>query len=176
MILWLGFFLDLCIENSNMQQPESPLQAPLKKFRVKLHPTYIIYQSIFDEMNSCCSIERSSLTHLRRCSNLVTPADALGHWKRQSHAKPGHRLVAKAGRFPRWTGTKPAVKTGHRGWCHWGKNSKTGPSQTNQPTTIFCEVWKPFKKGKAPSKNVSPFFLVEDRKGEFRLCRFASGI
>lgn len=51
-----------------------------------------------------------------------------------------------------------------------------GLSLPNQPTTIFCEVWKPFKKARPLQKMYPPFLLVEDGKGEFRFCRIASGI
>lgn len=61
-------------------------------------------------------------------------------------------------------------------WCHWGKNS-TAWKPPNQPTNHhFSEVWKSSKKARPLQKMYPPFFLVEDGKGEFRLCRFASGI
>ena len=156
LILWLGFFLGHYIENSNMKQTKSPLQAPLKKFPVKLHLTYI---NLFLMRWTPASQMRVLLspTKTPMCRGLVTPVDALGHWKRQSHAKPGHRCVAKPGRFPRWTGTKPAVETGHVAVMSLGKEFQG--LETSQPTNHhFSEVWKSSKKAR-PLQKMYPLFF-----------------
>ena len=57
----------------------------------------------------------------------------------------------------------------------WKEFQGLETSQTNQPP-FFLRFESPLKRARPLQKMYPPFFWVEGGKGEFRLCRFASGI